>query len=65
MIKKHGTPDPESEEAKYYGPDSPKHCSYCDPSEVNNDDMLEYLINKSGQTKEQIKATILKEREDV
>lgn len=40
-------------------------CKYCNPKNVNDDDMLKYFIEKSGKTKDEIVSDVLKERNNV
>ena len=61
-VDKYGCGDPPEGKEGWYPDNDPDGCYQCDPKNVNDDDLLLYLIEKSGKTVEELKAQVIEER---
>lgn len=63
QVEKYGHPDPGSDAADNYGESSSAKCDLCSGLMIYDEDLLAYLLKKTGMTKEQVEDAIKKERE--
>jgi len=54
MQDKYGLVDEDSKACDYYGSSTPKYCIECDPEIVRDKDIVEYFLDLSNSTREEV-----------